>query len=107
LVVVTFPLDTLAFAILYALRARWLEAAIAASIGLNALIVFETALASFIRGEHGVGVLRLYRDKATMAEVRSSNPQLLEDTMLIAVAVLVPLGLTLLVAKDKASRPRR
>lgn len=94
----------LGISVAYGLRGRWLEAAIAAGIGINAVLVLALSSRSLLRRERGVGVLKLYGTSTARAEIAATNPRLLTDTLLIAAAVLVPFCLSALLARDALQR---
>ena len=97
-------LVALLLAVAYGATGRWLTAAVAAGIALNGVVIVAFAIRSLLRGEASIGILKIYRDKTTRAQVTASNPRLATDTVLIAAAVLVPLALSILLARELSQR---
>jgi hypothetical protein len=92
------------FAVLYAARGNWLYAAACSGIVANAVVVIVLAARSVARHETGIGILRIYSQRALREQVAREHPDLSRDTVLITIAVLAPLLLFIVVVLEVVRR---
>ncbi len=96
-------LVALVLAVLYMARGGGLPAVAGVGIAANSIVVIWLAVRALRRGESGIGIWRLYTHRSVREQVMREHPGLLAETLLIALAVLVPYLLLLIVAAEAAS----
>jgi hypothetical protein len=95
-------LVALVLAALYVARGGGLPAFGCVGIAANSIVVIWLAVRALRRGESGIGLWRIYTQPAVRDQVMREHPGLSAETLLIALAVLVPYLLLLIVAAEAA-----
>ena len=73
----------------YARQGNALGAVLALGIGLNSLIIVAFGAVAWTRGERGSSLSRVF-SRSGRAELTREHPRLMMDTLIVAVAAVVP-----------------
>lgn len=83
----------------FGLHQRWLGVVLAAGTVLNCLVVVAFGIGSWRRGERGSSLRELSRAKYR-EELRRANPAMLNDTLALTAATILPYVLLVAVAVE-------